>query len=153
MIDLLPAWCGPNARATLLGRYPEIALVADATAALLKAQDAGVLDRASLVRAASVATGFRKGVGYIQESDPGLPLDVRCALNLVKRGVRDASFVLPWPPNPDGAGMVVKLTQEANDALDRLENYDPFAGTATYLGVMQNDLRALATGIAIEVAR
>lgn len=153
MIDLLPAWVGQNARVTLLGRYPELGLVADATAALLQAQDAGVLDRAGLVRAAAIATGFRKGVGWVQRADPNLPIDVRCALNLLKRGTRDASFVLPWPSNPDGKGMAVALSQAGNDALDRLTGYDPLGGNASYLGDMLADLRAVASGLAITVAR
>lgn len=154
MADLLASWVGMNARRTLLARYPQVGLAADATAAMLEAQDAGVLDRADLGRAAAIATGLRKGLGWLQESDTTLDIETRCALNLVKRGVRDASLVLPWPQNPDGDGtMTIRLSQAADEALVRLSGYDPLLGVATYLGNMLADMQALALGIRVELAR
>ena len=65
----------------------------------------------------------------------------------------DASFVLAWPPNPDGSGqMAIKLSTVANEALTRLTNYDPLLGVSSYLGNVLQDLDALALGIRVEEA-
>lgn len=153
MADLLASWVGSAARIALLARHPEIGQVADACAALIEVQDAGRLDAAGLLRAGQIATALRKGVGYIQEADPTLDVETRCALNLIKRSVRDASLVIPWPGNAAGNGsMAIRLTTVAGEALDRLAAYDPLAGIGTYLGNLTADLRALATGIRIEVS-
>lgn len=147
MADLLAAWVGKEAKIALLARHPEIGRAADAVAALLEAQDAGALDAASILRAGDVATALRRGIGYLQESEE-FDIETRCALNLIKRSIRDASLVLPWPGNNAGVGSVL-LAPVAADALDRLAAYDPLGGVATYLGNMVADIGALATGIRV----
>jgi hypothetical protein len=151
-MDLLSTWVGKAPRRALLARHPEIGQAADAVAALLEAQDAGMLDAASVLRAGQVATGLRRAIGYVQETE-ALDIETRCALNLIKRSIRDASLVLPWPGNPAGSGQAATLTQAASDALDRLLAYDPLGGTAAYLGIMAADVAALATGLRVEEAR
>jgi hypothetical protein len=150
--DLLTTWVGQAPRRALLARHPEIGQAADAVAALLEAQDAGALDAASTLRAGQVATALRRAIGYVQETE-ALDIETRCALNLVKRAVRDASLVLPWPGNPAGRGGAVALTQAASAALDRLLAYDPLGGTGTYLGILAADVVALATGLRVEEAQ
>jgi hypothetical protein len=150
--DLLSVWVGKAAKRALLARHPEIGQAADAVAALLEAQDAGTLDAASVLRAGQIATGLRRAIGYIQETE-ALDIEGRCALNLVKRAIRDASLVLPWPGNPAGSGNAVRTTTAANTALDRLLAYDPLGGPGTYGGSIPADIAVAATGLRIERTR
>lgn len=154
MASLLDIYSGPRARAAIVARWPEVGLAVDLLVALIMEHDAGRLDDAARRHAGRIADGVRRAVGYLQEVEAAaLPIDECVALLRVKRGVRDADLLFPWPYTPSGSGSAVEVGGPAQEALVRLRAHDPIldwtatgprypGGKAGLLG----DLRAVAEG-------
>jgi hypothetical protein len=161
MASLLDTYNTPLAREALLTRYPELKGAIDICGALLMAHDARMLPRADKLRGGRVAQACRQAVGVIQDDDGAdLPVGQLVALNLIKKHIRDAALILPWPFTPVGDGKRLALTPAAAAAMERLVIYDPYRdgllgtyhGLGDRLAAVLADLRALADGFALRDA-
>lgn len=158
MASLLDTYDAPLAREALLTRYPELKGAIDVCGALLMAHDARMLPRADKLRGGRVAQACRQAVGVIQDEDGAdLPLGQMLALNRVKKHIRDAALILPWPFTPTGDGKRLELTPVAADAMERLVGYDAYRdgllgtyhGQTNRLAAVMADLRTLSEGFAL----